>query len=118
MSPSDIIGLIGSVLIHPVMMLIYGLAAHFLKALGQIKKNTGVLITPRQYYLSNPYQTALAFIGSIVGYAIFIPDIDNPAPDVARVILATAFTIGYMADSVVDMVGQRSGLNKPEVQKP
>lgn len=113
--------LLGRLVAGPEAMLVYGLVFHFLKAMGEIKKNTGTLIGPRQYYMQNPYQTGMSFIGAVVGFVLLVPELPDPktVPKQAYDALVTSalimsFMVGYMADSVVDVIGQRSGLNKPE----
>jgi len=90
-------------------MLLYGLATHFLKALSQIKTGTGQFISPRVYYLSNPYQTILSVVGAVAGFSLLY--------GTDELTKASAFMMGYMADSAVDVIGQRSKL-KPPAEAP
>jgi membrane protein implicated in regulation of membrane protease activity len=120
---NTVVALITEILLHPFTLLWMGLITHFIKAMGEIKKNVGVLLTPWQYYMQNPYHSILSLIGALVGYAIFIgehPDFNDMADMVQNAIRMNAFAVGYMADSVIDMIGQRStvGKPKPEETKP
>lgn len=84
-------------------MLILGLLSHFLKDFIKIKKDTGKMVNPLTYWKENPYQTLLSTIGAVSGYFALM--------ETAQLTALTAFGIGYMANSVADMLGQRS-LNK------
>ena len=77
-----------------------GLILHFLKAIIQIKVNKGKVISFRSYYLDNPHQTLFSISGAIVGYLLLFG-----TDELTRI---TALGIGYMADNVVDIIGQRS----------
>lgn len=91
---------------HPFMMMIYGLLTHFLKAFAQIKHNTGKNICFYNYYSDNPSQTILCFVGALAGYALL-----DGTQELTK---ASAFMMGFLADSAVDVIGQRSGVNKHE----
>lgn len=118
---NGIVGLITAILMHPFILMMMGLITHFVKAMAEIKKGTGITMTPRMYYFQNPWHTILSFVGAFVGYAFFIGDEDlsKLSDTAANALRANAFFVGYMADSVIDMIGQRSTVGKPkEETKP
>lgn len=100
MTPDAFLTVLQETISHPLAMLMYGLATHFLKALAQIKSGTGNVISFRQYYLANPFQTALSFVGAFAGYGLLYG-----TDELTR---ASSFMMGYLADSAVDVIGQRS----------
>lgn len=83
-----------------ILMLILGLATHFLKEMLRIKKETGKVPNILQYWKDNPYQTLLCLIGAAAGYFALL--------ETAQLTALTAFGIGYMANSVADVLGKRS----------
>jgi hypothetical protein len=108
MDASEIFRFIDTVITHPFILLLLGLATHFIKTFAQIKNNTGRNVKFRTYYLSNPYQTLLCIIGALAGYAVFA--------GMNELTKLNAFMIGYMADSMMDILGQRSGIKSKGVQ--
>lgn len=86
-------------LVHPFAMLCYGLAAHFLKHMSQ-QRVSGKPITPRAYWLAHPYHSALSVVGALAGYAALI--------EAGQLTGLTAFGVGYMANSMADVLGQRA----------
>lgn len=83
----------------PLFMLFLGLASHFLKDLIRLAAE-GNMLTLRQYWLKNPYQTVLSIIGAIVGYVALGSS--------GQLTALTAFGAGYMANSVADLIGKRT----------
>ena len=81
------------------LMLILGVLAHFFKALAQIRVN-GHPINPIKYWLDHPYHSALTVIGAIVGYVALM--------ETGQLTAINAFGIGFMANSVADVIGSRS----------
>lgn len=79
-------------------MTLLGVLTHFLKKLINLKKS-GKEVSPLQYWKLYPYQTSLSLVGAIVGY-FFMLEAD-------QLTMATAYAIGYMSDSVSDVVGER-----------
>lgn len=92
---------IESLLVHPFAMLLYGLSTHFLKKMIQFRSDHGNLpACPSAYFREYPYRASLSVIGAVAGYAA--------VHGTAQMTLMTAFGIGYMADSVADVIGSRS----------
>ena len=114
--------LLVQIIAHPLVLMVLGLLTHFVKALAEIKKNVGreVRVNIRTYYFDNPYHTALAILGALVGYALLIGDEDvmRLSDTAANALRINAFFIGYMADSMLDILGQRSTVNKPKEPTP
>lgn len=82
------------------VLMVLGLACHFLKAFVQIKKNTGKSVSPREYFVDNKWHTLLALAGASAGFLLLMGS--------GELTKAVAFGLGYMADSVADTLGQRS----------
>lgn len=96
---------------HPFALVIMGLLAHFLrKVLASISHGTDNRPCLTDYWKKNPIQSSISVLGALAGYAMFahFPDFSLMAPDVQNVVRVTAFGIGYMADSVVDAVGEKA----------
>lgn len=83
-----------------ILLALIGLAAHFLKKLREAKM-AGTQISIRQYYLANPYSSLLSIVFCIGGLVMLW--------DSVELTKVTAFTLGYMSDSVVAAVMQRHG---------
>lgn len=117
---NDYADLFISIIAHPLMLMIFGLATHFVKAIAEVAKNApDKRVTLRSYYVQNPWHTALALIGAFVGYALLIGSVDvdkiaelDNTGAAANAIRINAFFIGYMADSMIDVLGQRSTVTK------
>ncbi len=75
-----------------------GLATHFLKALISARVS-GNPISPVQYWKQYPYQSALAIIGAVVGLIVL--------HEANQLNLASAYGVGFMANSVPDIIGVR-----------
>lgn len=80
-------------------MLVLGVFAHFLKAMGQIRKD-GELISPVEYWRKNPYHSLMTVIGAIVGFVALM--------EMGQLSPVNAFAFGFMANSVADIIGSRS----------
>lgn len=105
----NIFATIADVMSHSFTMMVLGMLLYFLKSLVQIKKGTGQTLTLHQYYVANKWHTLFAVASAVTVYFLLYG-----SPEMTRV---TAFGIGFMADSVADLIGQRSGLGKTE-EKP
>ena len=87
-----------TIITHPFAMLWYGMVLHALKALAEGELN-GVHTSPCAYLKLWPYSAAFTVISGIVGYsALFGTD------ELTRI---NAFGLGFMANSVADVIGQR-----------
>lgn len=82
-----------------ILLLIGGMASHFLKKLIETR-NSGDDVDLIHYFKATPYQTALAVISGFVGFFALY--------GTAELTRMTAFGIGYMCNSVVDVLGKRS----------
>ena len=82
-----------------VALAICGLLSHFLKKLWDIKQQTGQVISPKVYFIRNPYQSVFSVVMCISGVLMLWG-----SPELTKV---TAFTFGYMSDSVASMIRQR-----------
>lgn len=85
--------------LYLLSMLLLGLATHFIKAMMQIMKD-GKPITPICYWRDYPYQSSLSLIGAVVGFVAL--------RETGNLSLITAFGVGYMANSVADILGSRT----------
>ena len=88
-------------LLEPIVLLMafLGLATHFLKAMMEIKLSKAD-ITFSEYWKTKPYQSLLSVIGCIVGYI----SLDS----MGQLTSLTAFGVGYMANSMADIIGSRT----------
>ncbi len=96
---------------HPFVLVIMGLFAHFgRKMLAAASHGTESRPCLTDYWKKNPVQSGVSLVGAVAGYAMFahFPDFDQLTPEVQNVIRVTAFGIGYMADNVVDAVGDKA----------
>ena len=84
---------------HAFVLLWFGVMVHFLKELINVKKSTGTAVTFHQYWIGNKYQSILCIIGALVGY-VFLQQTN-------QLTAISAFGIGYMADSIPDLIGKR-----------
>lgn len=103
-----------ALLTHPFFVLWLGVLSHLLKEFIRIKKEESSYIGFKTYFLSYPYQTALTVIGALVGFVILI--------ETNQLSVINAFTIGYIADSIPDVIGKRSmptevGIDNPKAEK-
>lgn len=99
------------VLCHPFTLTLMGLLAYFgRKVLAAATHATENKPCFTDYWRKHPIQTVLSVTGALAGYAMFahFPDFQNMAPEVQNVVRTTAFGIGYMADSVIDAVGDKA----------
>ena len=80
-------------------MLIYGLLSHYLKKMSEAVISDEK-VTPVKYWSRNPYQTLLCAIGAVVGYAALI--------ETHQLTGLTAFGVGYMSNSIADIIGART----------
>ena len=83
------------------IMLILGLATHELKQVIEYR-NTDVSISLWSLWKTRPYKLALMIVGGIAGF-IFLIELD-------QLTMVNAFTIGFMANSMSDIVGGRSSI--------
>lgn len=99
------------ILTHPFVLMLMGLLTHFgRKILAAVTHGSESRPCFTDYWKKQPIQTALSLAGALAGYAMFahFPDFSNMAPDMQNVVRVTAFGIGYMADNVVDAVGDKT----------
>jgi len=80
-------------------MAVAGLLIHFMKDMIRISIETKKRPTPIQYWMGNPYQSLISVLGCVVGF-IYLQD-------TAQLSASTAFIVGYMSNSVADMIGKR-----------
>lgn len=85
---------------YTVLMVLCGLASHFLKDLVRIQKESGKAPNAVKYFTHNPYHSLLCFIGSVVGYVVLV--------EMDELSSVTAFMAGYMSNSIADMIGKRA----------
>lgn len=84
----------------PAIMLLLGLSTHLLKDLARIQIETGTPPHPIRYWSRNPYQTLICVIGAAAGYFAL--------QETGQLTGLTAFGMGYMANSVADILGKRA----------
>lgn len=82
-----------------VLLLICGMASHFLKKVVEARAN-GEIITLRRYFADHPYQTVLSVVSGLVGFFALY--------GTAELTKVTAFGLGYMCNSVADVIGSRA----------
>lgn len=85
---------------HPLAMLVYGLASHFLKDMARLAKE-GQPLGLLDYWGRFPYQSGISLVGAVAGFAALA--------EAGQLTGITAFGIGYMANSVADIIGKRAG---------
>lgn len=83
-----------------ILMIVLGLMTHFLKDLIRIKNETGSPPNLIKYWKDNPYQTLLSIVSGAAGYFALM--------ETGQLTALTAFGIGYMANSVADVLGKRA----------
>lgn len=71
--------------------MVMGVVAHMIKKLADLNK-TGVLISPKDYFMKFPYQTILSIFGGIAGYFLMLSTGDMS--------YIAAILAGYTADSI------------------
>jgi len=86
----------------PVCMALLGLLAHACKKMARVKRDGHKNMNPITYVRQYPYQTVTAFIGMIVGLVVL--------KDTGELTALNSFTLGYMANSAVDIMGKKSAL--------
>ena len=87
-----------------VLMALAGLLSHFLKDVIAIQRKEKKIISHNEYVKLFPYQTLLCLIGVFVGMV--------GLHELGQLTNVTAFAVGYMANSVADIIGKRSGIGK------
>lgn len=80
-------------------LLFAGLAAHFLKKVIELR-NSEHAITLGAYWREYPYRTVLAVVGALAGFMLLY--------GTAEMTRATAFGIGYLADSIAGIMGKKT----------
>jgi hypothetical protein len=96
---------------HPFALMLMGLLAHFLrKIMAAVSHGTETRPCVTDYWKKHPIQSGISMIGAVAGYAMFahFPDFNSMATEVQNVVRVTAFGIGFMADNVVDAVGDKA----------
>ena len=84
----------------PIVIAFLGLTAHILKKIARITRE-GKPITPFAYFARYPYQTIASLIGVVAGLAIL--------KETGQLNTASAFAVGYMANSVSDLLAKKNG---------
>lgn len=94
---------IGEILASNEAMLIYGLATHFLFEFARMLSDDDprCLLDYLFGTTKHQVQTAISVIGALVGYAAL-----SHTGDLSPI---TAFGVGYMANTVPDLIGKRVG---------
>lgn len=82
-----------------IVLALIGLVAHYLKKLIEARNATGQIVSPKSYYLANPY-TSLSSLMLCAGGMLMLWG----SEELTRV---TAFGLGYMADSMISMIMRR-----------
>jgi len=99
-------------LVNPWTMLVVGFLAHLLKKVQEERAvwmrddGAGTAPTVWAYILKYPYQTMLAIIGSVVGVVA--------AGEFGTLNPLTAFSCGYMANSMVGVMDKRAESRVPK----
>lgn len=83
-----------------VLMLVLGLVAHFLKDFARIRKETGRNPSIMRYWRDNPHQSLLSVVSAVAGFIVLL--------ETKELTSVTAFMLGYMANSVADILGKRT----------
>jgi len=78
---------------------VLGLLAHLLKKLKEAR-TAGLSVTAIGYIANHPYHSGLSVIGVIIGLLM--------AEQTGTLNGLTAFGCGYMANSMVDVIGNRA----------
>ena len=84
-------------------MLFYGLATHFLFEFARMLSDNDPICLIAYLFGTTKHQvqTCISVIGALVGYAAL-----NHTGDLSPI---TAFGVGYMANTVPDLIGKRVG---------
>jgi hypothetical protein len=82
-----------------IMMLVLGLLAHYLKELTRIAGETKRSPNLLGYWTSYWPQTLLCVVSAIAGFVAL--------HEATQLTPVTAFGVGYMANSVADIMGKR-----------
>jgi len=85
-----------------IIMMAAGLLTHFFKSLQGMKRE-GRPITPKEYWRDNPYHSGLSIVGAVIGFILL--------NETGQLNLAAAFTVGFMADSMPNMIGSRTTID-------
>jgi hypothetical protein len=100
-----------TIISHPFVLMLMGLASHFgRKMLAAATHGTGNTPCITDLWKKQPIQTLLSLTGAVAGYILFahFPDFDDMAYQIQNVVRATAFGIGFMADSVADAIAVKT----------
>lgn len=88
-----------AIVTDPWVLAALGLTVHLLKKLKEAN-TSGVRITALEYVKDNPYHSVLSVIGAVLGLVLIEQQgMLNPV---------TAFSCGYMGNSMVDVFGNRA----------
>ena len=88
-------------IIVAAFMTLCGVASHVLKQIIQVRQ-TDETLHIGAYLTKYPYQMTLMLVGAIVAFIVLL--------EMNQLNMASAFMGGYMANSVADIVGDRSAL--------
>jgi hypothetical protein len=83
-----------------ILMLALGLAAHYLKELVRMTGETGKKPAPLRYWTLYWPQTLLCAISAAAGFIAL--------QEAGELTAVTAFGVGYMANSIADVIGKRT----------
>lgn len=82
-----------------ILMCVCGLFTHFLKDMVRIKTEYGSVPSFKSYFSQNPVQTCICLISAFVSFVL--------VTEMNQMTLVTGYTIGYMANSLADVIGKR-----------
>lgn len=88
-----------TIITNPFAMLVYGVLMHATKTMAEAQLNDQKLMMPWQYLARWPYAAAFTFLSALAGYAALYG-----TEELTRI---NAFGLGYMANSVADVIGRR-----------
>lgn len=81
------------------VMVVFGLAAHFLAKLIELRR-TDPTLTAKRYWQARPYQVAYSVVSAAAaGFVLF---------RLGELTLLGALAVGYMSDSVMDKLTRRT----------
>jgi len=81
-----------------ILLALLGLLSHFLKKMVELKKS-GIKVTFKSYYYDNPLESISTIVLCFAGILMLW--------GTAELTRITAFTFGFMSDSIIAMVMKR-----------
>ena len=86
---------------RPETMVLLGFLSHVVKKIMRVRRD-GHAVTPWFYFKVYPYQTFFALVGAVAGLgALHATGMLNAV---------SAFAVGYMSNSVADMLGKKGNV--------